>query len=266
MYTHLFNSLLVVAFALFGILTNSVNWTTMDFTCQNYLLNCYLFYLLSIGFFMASMITFSNLQLNTKEIFSSGINIVLLAIVIGVFVLTFNLNIDNFFLKNILWLINIALIGFLLYPMYMNYEHQSLKILYSTIAIFIILAIISFINPDFLDNNTFNKSIGIVSLFLGIVWFLEKHMVFHSPANGLSISVGNVFHLKRPYNENPWFSRIAYIFIVVFLLSDAFDIKQNSKICVEGQADYVGEAMGLIADFFGWKLVNQIGNEVKARV
>ena len=76
MYTHLFNSLLVIAFALFGILTNSVNWSTMDFTCQNYLLNCYLFYLLSIGFFMASMITFSNLQLNTKEIFSSGINII----------------------------------------------------------------------------------------------------------------------------------------------------------------------------------------------
>jgi hypothetical protein len=133
----------------------------------------------------------------------------------------------------------------------MNYEHQSLKILYSTIAIFIILAIVSYFSPDFLDNNTFNKSIGIVTLFLGIVWFLEKYMVFH---------------LKRPYNENPWFSRVAYLFIVVFLLSDAFDIKQNSKICVEGQADYVGEAMGLIADFFGWKLVNQIGNEVKNRV
>jgi len=251
MYTHLLNSLFVTGFALIGILGNSINWSTMDFTCQNYLLNCYLFYLLSIGFFMASLISLSNLQLNTKEMFSSGINLILLAIVIGVFVLTFNLNIDNFFLKNILWLINIALIAFLLYPMYMNYEHQSLKILYSTIAIFIILAIISYFSPDFLDNNTFNKSIGIVSLFIGIVWFLEKYMVFH---------------LKRPYNENPWFSRIAYLFIVVFLLSDAFDIKHNSKICVEGQADYVGEAMGLIADFFGWKLVNQIGNEVKTRV
>jgi hypothetical protein len=138
MYTHLLNSLFVTGFALIGILANSINWSTMDFTCQNYLLNCYLFYLLSIGFFMASMISFSNLQLNTKEMFSSGINIILLAIVIGVFVLTFNLNIDNFVLKNILWLINIALIAFLLYPMYMNYEHQSLKILYSTIAIFII--------------------------------------------------------------------------------------------------------------------------------
>ena len=60
---------LLIGFTMFGIITNSLSFNPIRFHCDNYVLNTYLYFILSWGIIMATNSTLKKMDIKLNDLF-----------------------------------------------------------------------------------------------------------------------------------------------------------------------------------------------------
>ena len=77
MNTEILCYFLLIGFTVLGISTNSLSFNPIRFHCDNYVLNTYLYFILSWGIVMATNSTLSNSNVKLNELFSGPFTILI---------------------------------------------------------------------------------------------------------------------------------------------------------------------------------------------
>jgi FtsH-binding integral membrane protein len=197
------------------------------FTCSKYILNTYLYILLSFIFIALLLQLLDYKKFNFRLNFIQFIGIFILTI--GILILTMMTKPSNVILKHLLWMIFVLLIGIILYPLYIHKSKESvLTALISTIGITVILSIIAFVKPEW------------ISLKLGPILFILL-------IAGIILELTSI--LLGGHRTPLIFKGFMYFFIVLFSLYILYDTKMlqiRAKNCIK--ADYVNESLHLFLD------------------
>ena len=109
------------------------------FTCSKYILNTYLYILLSFIFITLLVLMLDYYKINLKFNWVYIIGIFLMSLAVLMF--TLNTNPKNVLLKHLLWLTFIMLMGLIFYPSYKIHSSKNLiSALITTISLVIILS------------------------------------------------------------------------------------------------------------------------------
>jgi|TARA_B110001469_G_C9571831_1_gene283514 FtsH-binding integral membrane protein len=226
--------------AVFGVLIVKIFNTSFKggkFTCDKYILNTYLYILLSLV-----IISLQNIILEQKNVgldmifgnFKGWIGLILLlVIIIGLLIFLMSVNPQNVLLKHSIWLLFILALGFLAYPTYLKTinENTVVATIMSTIGILIIFTIVAFLKPEWIS-----LSWGPTLLFL-LMGGLVGELCF--------------YFFNRNSNKKHNRKMFAYFFIFLFTLFILYDTKKiqvNAKTCKEATVDYINESLGIVLD------------------
>lgn len=207
------------------------------FTCNRYILNTYIYILLSLVIISVENILLEHNNVSLNTIFGGfrgflGI-LLFLFISIGLLILVMSINPKKVITKHFTWLLLILVLGLCAYPSYLKTikNNTVLVTLFSTIAILLIFTLVAFLKPEWIS-----LSIGPILLFLllgGII--AELCFIFFN---------GNK---NSPYERKGF----AYFFIAIFILFILYDTKKlqvNAKNCKDNTVDYINESLGIVLD------------------
>ena len=219
---------ILIGFVTFGIVTNSVDFNPVQFHCDNYILNTYLYLILSWGIIMATNSVLKNNDIKPSDIFSGPLTIIFFLASLGLLMAVFFIPPRLFFTKHILYIILIMMMGVFIYPYYLDNKKLFHHVGITTLFMLIVLSIISFTFPHLIK-----ESWGTL-LFIGL----------------LGLVSARVIELFTGYHENEKRSRIiSYISIIIFSFYIMYDTKKiivNANNCVN--PDYINESLGLFLD------------------
>jgi FtsH-binding integral membrane protein len=227
----LFVSILIFVCLLFSIFNLSIK--DSKFTCNRYILNTYLYIILTINIISILMILMEYLKVQFRPnglLFFSMFFVSLACIFMMHYI-----DAHSIVLKHIVWLVFILLLGLLFYPMYNRYKNQKHLILSSmltTLIIFVGLSFVAYIKPEWIS-----LSWGPVLLLLLI--------------GGIIMELITIFLFSKSNNRSLVLSLLSYFFIMVFMVFILYDTKRlqiNALECVK--ADYIKESLGLFLDIF----------------
>ena len=219
---------LLIGFVTFGIFTNSLDFNPIQFHCNNYVLNTYLYLILSWGIVMATNSVLKNNDVKLSDLFSGPLTIIFFLASLGLLMGVYFIPPRLFFTKHILYIVLIMMIGVFLYPYYINNKKLFHHVGITTLLILIVLSVITFLFPQLIK-----KSWGTY-LFIGL----------------LGLLLARIIEAFAGYKQNEKRSRIiSYISIIIFSLYIMYDTKKilvNADNCVN--PDYINESLGLFLD------------------
>ena len=219
---------LLIGFVTFGIVTNSLDFNPIQFHCDNYILNTYLYLILSWGIIMATNATLMHNNIKLHDLFSGPFTIIFFLASLGLLMAVYFIPPKLFFTKHMLYIVLIMLMGVFLYPYYITNKKLFHHVGITTLLLLIVLSIIAFTFPQII-----RKSWGMY-LFIGLIGLL----------------VARITEAFIGYKQNEKRSRIiSYIAIVIFSLYVMYDTKKiiiNADNCVN--PDYINESLGLFLD------------------
>lgn len=199
------------------------------FTCSKYILNTYLYILLSFIFITLLVLMLDYYKINLKFNWVYIIGIFLMSLAVLMF--TLNTNPKNVLLKHLLWLTFIMLMGLIFYPSYKIHSSKNLiSALITTISLVIILSIIAFVKPEW------------ISLNLGPVLFILL-------VAGIILELTSIYLGGHRDRKSYIYKGFMYFFIVLFSLYILYDTKLlqiRAKACVN--PDYINESLNLFLD------------------
>jgi len=221
-----FSLLFIFVIVSFMIAINS--FKDKKFTCSNYILNTYLYIILSL-------IIVSLIVLIIQSYFNNRIKLIgkfywiFFVIVLLSLMATLYVNPQKIIIKHIFWFIFIFLMGITLYPIYQYTKDNDifLKTTITCLVIVLSLTFIAFIKPEF------TLSWGPVLLVLLIA--------------GIIMRLCDIF-LNKNKNNN-WTYYLSYFFVFIFsflLLYDTKKLQVNAKTCKD--PDYINESIGIFLD------------------
>lgn len=226
MNTEILCYFLLIGFTVLGISTNSLSFNPIRFHCDNYVLNTYLYFILSWGIVMATNSTLSNSNVKLNDLFSGPFTIL---IFLGSLVLLMSLLFvppKMFFTKHLLYISFIVLLGIFLYPYYITNKQLFHHVGGTTLLMFVVLSVIAFAYPQMISDGW-----GIY-LFIALIGLL----------------IARIMELFVKFDSKK--SRIiSYISVIVFSLYIMYDTKKiivNAKQCVN--PDYINESINLFLD------------------
>jgi FtsH-binding integral membrane protein len=203
-------------------------------TCNNYILNTYLYIILSI--IIVSIIVL----LIEKKTLYNGSNIkyvskyfwIIFIFTIVFLFLTMIIDPRKTIIKHLSWLGFICLIGITMFPIYIftKMNNVFLKTLITTLIIVIGLTGVAFYKPELISLSW--GPILITILFIGIIMRLL-----------------NIFLNKDNVSQNKWSYILSYGFVILFsflLLYDTKKLQVNAKKCII--PDYINESIGIFLD------------------
>jgi len=222
-----FSLLFIFVIVSFMIAINS--FKDKKFTCSNYILNTYLYIILSL-------IIVSLIVLIIQSYFNNRIKLIgkfywiFFVIVLLSLMATLYVNPQKIIIKHIFWFIFIFLMGITLYPIYQYTKDNDifLKTTITCLVIVLSLTFIAFIKPEFIS-----LSWGPVLLVLLIA--------------GIIMRLCDIF-LNKNKNNN-WTYYLSYFFVFIFsflLLYDTKKLQVNAKTCKD--PDYINESIGIFLD------------------
>ena len=223
---------LVIGLTVFAILKNSFSYNPIKFTCDNYVLNSYLYLILSWAIILAIITSMSNYgvdPLNDKYQKQMIIAAIVAAIAIVSIAYMGPLDIIK---KHLLYIVLLVALAAITYPLRYIFPNKFYVFLWQTILILVTLAGISYMYPDLIGENAF----GYMMLVLG----------------GLIISgLGElaILYFKPELYSGFYGTLTGYIGIVLFMLFIVYDtnkIQQFAKNCVD--ADYIQQSTNLLLD------------------
>lgn len=227
----LFVALLIIICVLFSILLNS--FENGKFTCNKYILNTYLYVILTFNIIALVCLGLEHKKINFK--FSIGQTI-------GIFILTLLLLVslhfikaENIIPKHLVWLLFVLGISLVFYPMYSIYEDKSviLSAAFTTIMLTLILSIVAYMRPEWIS---FKAGPILFMLLLG----------------GLIMEISLLVIYRKNYGKISNLLRfMSYFFILVFMGYILYDTKMlqiRAKECIK--ADYIQESLHLFLDIF----------------
>jgi len=221
--------LTVIGLVVFGIVKNSLSFKPIRFHCDNYVLNTYLYFILSWAIVMSTNKGLSMTNITSSDLFSGPLSIVFM---LGSLVLLMALLFippKYFFTKHILFIILIMSLGLFIYPYYQSNREIFMHVGITTFIMLIILTVITFSFPKLIKD-----SWGIY-LFIGLIGLLIARVV-------------EIFVAKKE-PRTKMSKIISYIAIVIFSLLVMYDTKniiKNAENCVN--PDYINESLSLFLD------------------
>jgi|UniRef100_A0A6C0J926 FtsH-binding integral membrane protein len=238
-----FNKKLVPVYGLIGVLAliivkvYNTSFKGGKFTCDKYILNTYLYILLSLLLMSLQNIVMEQQHIGLEDIFGRfkgfiGL-IIILVLVIGLMFILLQTNPRNVVLKHTIWLAFIFVLGLLAYPSYLKTikENTVIATLMTTIGILITFTIVAFLKPEWIS-----LSWGPTLVFLLISGMIGE----------LCFYLFNKNEKQQPKNK-----MFAYFFIAlftIFILYDTKKIQVNAKICKESTVDYINESLNIVLD------------------
>ena len=228
---------ILVGISILGIFNNSVSLSPLRFHCNNYMLNTYLYFILSWGIVLSTVTAVQYQNIPIQQIFTKPFTILLM---IGCFVLILGLMAlkakTSFITKHILFIFLLILFGVTLYPLYILNKDRFNHVGLTTIGIFLILSIITVIRPQLVSD-----SWGMY-LFIALIALLIARLI-------------EIFVIEKANNgQISNYSRmISYAAIGIFTLFIMYDTRQvmiNAVSCRVSPfgPDYINESINLFLD------------------
>ena len=219
---------LLIGMTMYGIITNSITFNPIQFQCDNYILNSYLYFILSWAIIMATNQTLFNNKVELHDLFSGPFTILLMVSTLALLVGLLYVPPKMFFTKHLLYIIEIVLLGIFLYPYFKNNQNIFYNVALVTLAMLVILSIISYKYPSYI-----NESWGGYLLFALIGLILIRFAELFSGVK-----------YKSRYSR-----LVSYASIVLFSFFIMYDTKKlivNAENCVN--PDYINESLHLFLD------------------
>ena len=221
---------LLIGFTILGIFKNSISLNPIRFHCDNYVLNTYLYFILSWGVIMATTTTLKNLDVKLNELFSGPFTILLalssICLLVGLLFIPPKL----FFTKHLLYIAEMILLGITIYPYFVNNKSLFYHVAITTLAILVCLSLITFFAPHIVKDSWF-MYLFIALIGLVIARIVEVIMTYRSK--------------KRP-KFSKWISYISIIIFSLFIMYDTKKVLVNADQCVN--PDYINESISLVLD------------------
>ena len=228
---------ILVGISVLGIFKNSVSLSPLRFHCNNYMLNTYLYFILSWGIVLSTVTAVQYKNIPLQQIFTKPFTILLtigcIALILGLMALKAK---TSFITKHILFILLLILFGVTLYPLYILNKDRFNHVGLTTIAIFLVLSTITALKPELIsDSWSMYLFIAVVALFIARlveIFVIER---------------GNDGKLSN-------YSRmVSYGAICIFSLFIMYDTKQvlvNASGCKVSPfgPDYINESINLFLD------------------
>lgn len=200
------------------------------FTCNKYLLNTYLYIILTFNILIIINLT---LEHNKVDIpLSLPLLLVLLFVNIGIIFLLHRIDPTQIVLKHFVWLIFVLIISIIVYPLYVNSSKQVvMSALFTTLFLTVVLSSIAYAKPEWIS-----LSWGPILFFALLAVIIMELLLIFLFRNNLGKRSG-------------LFRAISYIVILIFMGFILYDTKRlqiNAKECVK--ADYIKESLKLFLD------------------
>lgn len=219
---------ILIGLTVFFIIQNSLSFNPIQFHCDNYVLNTYLYFILSWGIIMATNASLENYNLELHEIFSGPFTILLMVSTLALLVGLLFTPPKLFFTKHFLYIIQIVLFGVLMYPYYKTNKELFFNVALSLLIILIILTLLTFSFPKLIKDWWGNY------LLIALVGLIVARLV----------------EIFRKTSYNSYNSKlISYISIIIFSLFVMYDTKKiiiNANNCYN--PDYINESLHLFID------------------
>lgn len=226
--------LIGIIISIITIINNSITFNPLKFTCNNYILNTYVYIILSILLLFLTIFKLTDNNIQIADIFG-GINSII--ITITTFILIFALIILSpkmFLLKHFVWILWLILMGIFIYPLYLKNKGLFYQVGFLTISIVAILSIISFTFPHIITNSWW------LPLFISLIVIC------------ISTIIESILRRYRYITNNSYNKILSYLIIFLFSFWVMYDTKQiitNSKKCGTTLVpDYINESMNIVLD------------------
>lgn len=230
----LFVALLIFVCVIFGIANNAIK--DKQFVCNRYILNTYLYIILSFNLIALQLLTMEYFKVNFMPS---------LLLFFGIFILTLaciffihRISPKRIVLKHLIWLLFIGSIALLFYPMYLSYinqKHLIVSAILTTLLLFLGLSLVAYKRPDLIS-----LSWGPI-LLISLVSIIIMELIV-------------VFLMNKGENRSWLLKFISYLVIVLFMVFILYDTKRlqiNAKECGNpNPADYIKESLGLFLDIW----------------
>ena len=224
----IFGSSLIMVILLFFIAMNS--FKNGKFTCNKYILNTYLYIILTINIIALLCLTLEHFNVMFR--FNLWQLIGLFLVLIGIIFVLHTIDPKMVVLKHTIWLLLILALGLITYPMYVSSEKQVvLSSMLTTIILTVFLSVVAFIKPDLIS---FSLGPILLLLLIGVIVF-EIAML--------------IIYRKNYKNVKMLFRGISYFVIFLFMGFILYDTKMlqvRAKECVN--ADYLLESFNIFID------------------
>ena len=228
MEIQLIHYVLTIGLLVLAIAKNSLSYNPIRFHCDNYILNTYLYFLLSWAIMLSTTKYIENKGIKLHQLFSGPFTILLAIGSIGLIIGLLFVPPQMFFMKHLLYIIWIVFSGIMLYPMYVNNKSVFAHAGITTGALLLVLSLIAFMKPDII------KDSWGVYLFMAL----------------LGLLIGRVVEIFTSIEHNSTYSKVlSYASIFIFSLYVMFDTKNiivNADNCVN--PDYINESVNLVLD------------------
>ena len=200
-------------------------------TCNNYILNSYLYILLSLLIVSSGVILLEKWNKNLFFFRSRSTFWILLFFSLGTLMTTMFTDSRNTMLKHSFWFVLMMFFSVIVFPVYLlTKKTNTLQSTLGTLFIMVAsLTAIAFYNPD------------LISLSLGPVLLIFL-------LGGIVLSIMNML-LSSKKTFTKYHNILSYLFIVlfsVFILYDTKKLQVNAKKCVI--PDYINESLGIFLD------------------
>jgi len=242
-----YKTLFLIGIILTSFFIHKYAFINNKLTCNNYILNTYLYVILSV----LLMVVFVSLMEEKMIQLVPLLNIrripFWLFLGLGIFVLISTMNTDpnNVLIKHLGWLGIVAFLSFAMLPVYLISKSTGIfySTLFATFGMLSILTAIAFYNPNLISLSWGN---GLLILLIAAIL----------------IRLGLIF-LANPGSETNNYHMILSHAIVIlfgfFILYDTKKLQINAKICKI--PDYINESLGLFLD-----IINVFANLVRGRI
>ncbi len=199
-------------------------------TCNNFILNSYLYILLSL-LLICNVVILADKKNGLRFFRQRGFFWILLFFSLAFLFLTMSIDPRKTVFKHLSWLVWIITMGITMYPIYLRSKQNGvfLSSLAVTFAMVATLTTVAFYRPDMID-----LKMGPILLVLLLSGILLK--IFTA-----------IFAKRKTANNISYYT--SYVFIVLFSLFILYDTKKlqvNARKCVI--PDYINESMGVFLD------------------
>jgi FtsH-binding integral membrane protein len=238
--------IIIVACIVLAIFTNSFSFAPVfAFQCKNYILNTYLYFLLTWGIALLLVSAFDQLYtvkgapLKSSPLNSPIATIITIIASIGLLFLLFRVR-GNIYAVHFVYLLWTATISILLYRLFVRNRDLFYKSMVSVVAILVIFTIISFIFPDLISNKVATYLFGILIAIIvaRIVEIILYAFDVISPEDGRKMSKG--------------ISYVAIVLFTMFLIYDTDMIRKKARTCnvrsFFNAPNYVESSLGIFLD------------------
>lgn len=239
MNTTIFQSSITTGLIVLAIAYNSIGMTPhgYDFVCSNYVLNTYLYFLLSWSVVLATLTGLEEQHVKVSDLFTGLGGIFQVIVMVGLLSLVVMLPSNRYFItKHALYLALMVSFGMLLYPQFIKDKPLFIHAGLYTMAMFVILSVLSVVLPSMLEGSIGNwLSIGLTVLI--VARLIEFGLVIWKPEWVLQSKTHRI---------------LAYASLLLFTgftLYDTQSVLENARRCGKTLLpDYLNESMGLFLD------------------